>query len=295
MKVYRLVCAINQFIEGLPKGCVTLQSLSEALGERLAAKQGSWYYYEKIQKFAKNHPEKCMPGGCIGEFREIDDHTKWPKDMKDISEAERKLYENQIKYKLKETAEEIGKLAGSVPGELGEILKRLKEKPPVFNWRKYFRRLVSNAITNDIQLTRMRPSKRFPDARGLKFKRKPVILVGVDTSGSIKPKDLQDFFSEIHHIHNAGVQITVIECDTQIQNIFKYEGKQDIKIKGRGGTELSPVISYYKQHSEFTVCILFTDGFCNTQMDKCQNLVWVVASNGNKSQKFSPGKVVFIP
>lgn len=291
-------CAINQFIQNLPAGCVTLQSLSRKLGKTLEANKGSWYYYKEIQDFAKKHPEKCRPapgtngeGGLDG-FDEIDDHNLWPKD---ISEAERKLYENQIKSKLKETADAVSKQAGSVPGELSEILQKIKEKPPVFNWKKYFRRLVGNAITSDVQLTRMRPSKRFPDARGLRFKRKPIILVGVDTSGSISTKDLQDFFSEIQHIHNTGVSVTVIECDTKIQNVFKYEGKQDIKINGRGGTELSPVIDYYKEHNEFTICILFTDGYCNTQLDNCKNLVWVITHDGNKSQKYSPGKVVFIP
>lgn len=285
-------CTINQFIQNLPSGCVTLQSLSKKIGKKLEPKRGAWYYYKEIQDFAKNHPEKCQPNGDIDGFDDIDDHSMWPSDL---SEAEKKLYENQVKSKIKETADVVSKQAGSIPGELEEIIKRIKDKPPVFNWKKYFRRLVGNAITNDIQLTRMRPSKRFPDARGLKFKRKPVILVGVDTSGSVSKKDLTDFFSEIHHIHNAGVNVTVVECDTKIQNIFKYEGKQDIKINGRGGTELSPVIDYYKAHNEFAVCILFTDGYCNTELDKCQNLIWVITSNGNKSQRYSPGKVVFIP
>lgn len=285
-------CAINQFIDNLPPNCVTLQGLSAKLGKKLEAKRGAWYYYKEIQDFAEKNPDKCVGGFGAGEYEDIDDHSMWPTD---ISEAERKLYENQIKSKLKETAEYVAKQAGNIPGELSEILQNIKEKPPVFNWKKYFRRLVGNAITNDIQLTRMRPSKRFPDARGLRFKRKPVILVGVDTSGSIGTKDLEDFFSEINHIYKSGVSVTVAECDTQIQNIFKYEGKKDINISGRGGTELSPVIDYYKEHKEFTVCILFTDGYCNTQLQNCQNLIWVITSDGNKSQTYTPGKVVFIP
>ena len=287
-----LDCSINQFIDNLPPNCVTLQSLSKTLGKKLEAKRGAWYYYKEIQDFAEKNPDKCVGGFGAGKYEDIDDHSMWPKDM---SEAERKLYENQIKSKLKETAEYVSKQAGSIPGELSEILQKIKEKPPVFNWKKYFRRLVGNAITNDIQLTRMRPSKRFPDARGLRFKRKPVILVGVDTSGSIGKKDLEDFFSEINHIYKTGVSVTVVECDTKIQNVFKYEGKEDINISGRGGTELSPVVNYYKEHKEFTVCILFTDGYCNTQLENCQNLIWVITSNGNKSQNYTPGKVVLIP
>lgn len=291
-------CSVNQYISGLPAGCVTLESLSRTLGKKLEPKRGAWYYYKEIQDFIKKHPEKCKPapgtngeGGLDG-FDELDDHTLWPQEA---SEAERKLYENHIKSKLKEAVETTIKQAGNIPGELSEILKKIKDKPPVFNWRKYFRRLVGNSITSEILLTRMRPNKRFPDAKGMKLKRKPNILVGVDTSGSISTNNLQDFFSEIHHIYKTGVNITVAECDTQIQNIFEYNGKQDIKISGRGGTLLEPIITYYKQHKEFTSCVLFTDGYCNTNMPPCKNLIWVITSNGNKSQKYTPGYVILIP
>ena len=46
----------------------------------------------------------------------------------------------------------------------------------------------------------MRPSRRFPDSRGIKFKRKPHVLVGVDTSGSVSNEELEDFFSEIYYL-----------------------------------------------------------------------------------------------
>lgn len=45
----------------------------------------------------------------------------WPKD---ISEAERKLYENQVKSKLKETEALVNKQVGHIPGELKEILEK---------------------------------------------------------------------------------------------------------------------------------------------------------------------------
>lgn len=296
MKVYRFACSINQFIQNLPKDCVTLSSLSKTLGKQLKPKESSWYYYKEIQEFAKNHPEKCIPVGNgqygLGDFDDIDDHNLWPKD---VSEAERKLYENQIKSKLKEIADNVSKQAGNIPGEMVDILKKIKNKPPIFNWRQYFRRLVGNSITSDILLTKMKPSKRFPDARGLRFKRKPTILVGVDTSGSINTKDLQDFFSEIDHIWKSGVSVTVAECDTQINKIFQYQGQNEIEINGRGGTVLRPIIDYYKAHKDFSVCILFTDGYCESDMPKCNNLIWVITSNGNKSQKFTPGKTILIP
>lgn len=285
-------CEINQKINDLPEGCVTLERLETTLNTKLKPNAGAWYYYEEIQKFAKEHPELCNGNGDLDEDT-IDDHSMW--EGNEISEAEKKLIENQIGNRMKDVTDQVKKQAGSIPGELSEILKRLQNKPPVFNWRQYFRRLVGNSITSDILLTRMKPSKRFPDARGIRFKKKPTILVGVDTSGSINTKDLADFFSEIHHIWKTGVKVTVVECDTKIREIFDYTGKQEIKVSGRGGTVLEPVIDYYKKHSEYSVCILFTDGYCEPKMPLCNNLIWVITSNGNKSQQFTPGKTILIP
>lgn len=277
-------CEINQYIDLLPDGGITLEKVSALLGENLEPKKGSWYYYKKLQQYKQNNQ--------LPNFMAFDDHSLWPKDL---PEAEKKLLENQIKYKLKEVAEQVTKQAGSIPGELSEIIKALKQKEPVFNWKKYFRRVIGNAITSEIQLTRMRPSKRFPDARGIRMKRKPNILVGVDTSGSVNNEEFAEFFAEIHHIYKTGVSVTVAECDTQITNVFEYKGSQDIKRTGFGGTLLSPIVNYYKEHPEFTVCVIFTDGYCNTTMPPCQNLIWVITSSGNKSTKYTPGKVIFIP
>ena len=55
----------------------------------------------------------------------------------------------------------------------------------------------------------MRPSRRFPDSRGVISKRKSSILVGIDTSGSINNEELLDFFSEIYHIWKSGVNVTI--------------------------------------------------------------------------------------
>lgn len=285
--------SINQFIVGLPTGCVTLDGISKLIGKNLEPKRGAWYYYDEICKFAKDHPEKCIPGsGGISDFRSIDNHSMWPEK---ISEAERKLYENQIKAQLKECTDTVSKFAGTIPGELTDILKEIKNNPPIFNWKKYFRRIVGNVITNNIVLTRMRPSKRIPDSLGIKFKRNPNICVIVDTSGSIKMKNFEEFFSEIDHIHKTGVNITVVECDTKITNIFEYKKFKNIEFKGRGGTDMTEAIQYYKEHGNFSSCILFTDGYLSTfNLPLCHNLIWVITSNGNKSQKY-PGKTIFIP
>lgn len=284
---------VNQYISNLPANCVTLEKLSKTIGEVLEPKKGAWYYYKKIEKFAREHPEKCISDeNSFGDFSDIDDHSLWPEG---ISDAERKLYENQLKQKLKETADIVQKQAGVIPGELTEILEKIKNNPPIFNWRKYFRRIVGNSISSEILLTRMKPNKRFPENKGTKFKLKPDICVVVDTSGSINKDNFNDFFSEINYIHKTGVNITVVECDTTITKIFKYKNNTNIEFKGRGGTNMTEALKYYKDNKKFSTCVLFTDGYLSTfDFPSCRNLIWVITKNGNKSQKY-PGQTIFIP
>lgn len=278
--------SINQYIQNLPADCVTVESLSKQCGKNLELKRGAWYYYNELLEYVNKNPK------FMDQFNNIDSHDMWPGE--EMGEAERTLYDNQIKSRLKETAEQIVKQAGKVPGELSSILEAIKNKPPVFNWKRYFRRLIGNSITSEIQLTRMRPSKRFPDARGIRMKRKPNIMVAVDTSGSISQDDLKDFFSEIHHIWKTGVNVTVVEFDTKIQNIFEYKGQQNIKVHGRGGTDATSAIEYYKQHHDFSSCIIFTDGYLSTfKLPICQSLIWVITKDGNKTKY--PGQVIYIP
>lgn len=164
----------------------------------------------------------------------------------------------------------------------------------IFNWRAYFRRVIGNSIRTFISPTRYRPSKRFSDAQGLKTKSKPEVMVAVDTSGSIRSEDLNDFFSEIYHLYKSGISVTVVEFDTQVQDVWAYKGQlKNIPIKGRGGTIVHDVIRYYKEHRNFSSCIVFTDGYLDVKVEPCQQLIWVISKGGSKQDY--PGKVIYIP
>ena len=283
-------CEINQYIQNLPDSAVTCEVVSKIVGQPIPQQAGSWAYYKMIVDALKDkHPDVFNQLAALSELN--GDHSLWPEDM---SEAEKTLIKNQIKSQLKSAAEQTVKQAGKVPGELKGILESIQDKPPVFNWKRFFRQMIGNAITNEIQLTRMRPSKRFPDARGIKMKRKPDILVGVDTSGSISDTDLVDFFSEIKHVHKTGVNVTVIEFDTKIQQVFEFTGTQNIKISGRGGTDATCVLEYYKANKKkYSSCIIFTDGYLSTfKLPLCQSLIWVITKDGYHTDY--PGQVLYI-
>lgn len=251
--------------------------------------KGTKFYYENLPD------EPDQPQNDSGNsYDPNDSHASW-KDFQDLSDAEKELVNQQIDYQAKNTAEHVQKLIGSVPGELKEYLDSLfKIKPQVFNWKAYFRRVIGNLITSELYLTRMRPSRRFPDSRGVKFKRKPHVLVGVDTSGSISDKELEDFFSEIYYLWKSGVKVTIAQVDTKIEHIEEYNGKFNKEIYGRGGTEFTSLINYYNERKkDFSTLVIFTDGYVSLNLPPFRNGVWVITKNGQHQDY--PGTTIYIP
>lgn len=258
---------------------------------------GSKYYYENLPEDSSGEGEPQDGSGGDGDNNDpktIDDHSTW-KEIEGMSDAEKKLVQNQFDALAKNTAEQVMKQAGKIPGQFADYIKGLFEiKKEVFNWKSYFNKIVGNLITSELRLTKMRPSRRFDDSRGVKFVKKPHILIGVDTSGSVDDQSLLDFFSEIHHVWKSGVKVTVAEVDTEVQHISEYKGHFDQKIHGRGGTEFSTLFDYYLENKkEYSAMVVFTDGYVEVKHLKGRNVVWVITPDG-LTQNY-PGLTVYMP
>lgn len=246
--------------------------------------KGSLYYYEQLSK---------DPNDKSGQTPELcDDHSKW--EDGNVSDAQRQLVQQQIDAHTKNTAEQVQKSCGSIPGQFKEYIDSLfKVKPRIFDWKQYFRRFLGSIIDIELKKTRKKESIRFPDCAGIKHKRKSQILVVVDTSGSISTNDLCDFFSEIHHIYKAGAVIDIIENDTRIQRMYRYNGKWDMQASGRGGTILQPSVDYYNSHRrDYSSCVFFTDGYCDVDFKIPGDNMWIISSGGSR-QKY-PGRTIYI-
>lgn len=244
---------------------------------------GSKYYYDNL-------PEDLQGDS------EIDDHSKW-ENINSLSEAEKQLISNQVDHILKQVAEQVMKNRGEIPSELSTIINELfKQKEAIFNWKMYLRRMLGTIIDIDIKKTRKKESNRFPDASGLKHKRKSNIFLVIDTSGSVSDLEICDFFSEIHHIYKSGARITICECDSKINRIYEYTGKWDGTIKGRGGTIMTPAIKEFnKRRRDYQTIIFFTDGFIEDKIPIIMgSSMWIITSAGDHHKKF-PGKTLYIP
>lgn len=284
-------CEVNSYIPVLQKDPYCYPA-----HWNLENNKGTKFYYENLpdEPDQPNDSSEGNNGDSSNSYDPNDSHASW-KDFQDLSDTEKQLIENQIDYQAKNTAETCQKMIGSVPGELKEYLDSLfKIKPQIFNWKAYFRRVIGNLITSELYLTKMRPSRRFPDSRGVKFKRKPHVLVGVDTSGSISDEELEDFFSEIYYLWKSGVKVTIAQIDTKIEHIEEYNGKFNKEIYGRGGTEFTDLINYYNERKkDFSTLVIFTDGYVSLNLPPFRNGVWVITKTG--AHKDYPGTTIYIP
>ena len=288
---------INQYIAAqlLPPGGMVLSMFPEL---NLEPKKGTHYYYEKLQQGKKdgNCPNlnKMLQGMGQGQMTvtisvkgkdqeaNMPDHSTW-KDMQDLPEATQKLVQKQVEHILKEVAEQAQKSCGNIPGEFSEILSRINHKEePKFDWRGYLRRFSGGSTKIYTKKTRRKFNKRYDENPGLKIKPKRHILVAIDTSGSVSKDELNEFLGEMYHIQKTGTEITVVQADTAISHIEKFNHRKDFQVYGRGGTCFQPVIDYYNENtSKYTCLFYFTDGEASAPTKAKGRMLWVLSSTSN--------------
>lgn len=282
---------INQYISDsyLPPGGLTLDMFQEL---NLDKKAGTKYYYDKLKEAKED-------GTCPNLDNLLDemdgssqyDHMTWD-EFDELPEAEKKLIQKQIEHQLKETAEQTEKRRGNIPGELADLIQRLRHiEPPKFDWKGYLRRFVGNSTVSYTKKLRRKYNKRYNDNPGLKIKFKNHILVGVDTSGSVSNDELKEFMNELCHMHKTGHKITVAQCDTRLNSVEEFNPKKDWEIKGRGGTSFQPVVDHFNDHGRYTALIYLTDGEAWNPENCPKNTLWVLSSKSQMNDDL-PGKVI---
>lgn len=82
-----------------------------------------------------------------------------------------------------------------------------------------------------------------------------------------------------------GADVTVIECDCEVQRVYPCRGTTPETISGGAGTDFDPVLLYVRDNRQlqFDGVIYLTDGYAETPTisPPCR-LLWVVTPNGTK-------------
>lgn len=288
---------INQYIEAswLPEGGINIDDYKNI---QLDRKAGCRYYYDQLLRLQDEKDKNGSTGdqemdNLLDNIAsgDIPDHSTW-EEFEDMSEAEKKLIEKQVQKILQDAKEQTIKKRGNVPGEIEGLIVLDEVTKAKFDWKGYLRRFTGTSTKIFTKKIRRKENYRYEDNPGLKIKMRQHMLLAIDTSGSVSNDELTEFMNEIHHIHKAGVDITIVQCDTSIRSIEPYKGKNDLKVHGRGGTEFDPVLEYFNANlKKYTSLVYFTDGECYTRVKPRGNTLWVLSEQSYMNEEL-PGKVI---
>ena len=189
-----------------------------------------------------------------------------------------------------------GETRGLMPARFSTAVARAN-KPPALNWKAILKKYVGT-IATDKAKTRMRLNRRQPqrfDLSGTRESKTLKIVVAIDTSGSVSDNEIEQIFNEVFAIiARRSFELTVIECDEEIQRVYRLKSSKDLpdRVEGRGGTSFTPVIEYINERRYFrdALLIYFTDGYGEASIPRpltYRNL-WVVFGNASNLSVENP-------
>lgn len=198
-------------------------------------------------------------------------------DAEDAAAAVRELVNSAVDMMNEESR---GLMPATFMSQVNEI-----NKPAELSWQVILKKYVGTIAANK-RKTRMRLNRRQPERFDLSGRVDDKVLkiaVAIDTSGSVDDEMIAKIFNEIFEIlAKRKHEITVIECDAEVQRVYKARNKSEIqkKVMGRGGTWFSPVIDYVNNDKYFrdALLIYFTDGYGEREIPKPRTYrnIWVV-------------------
>jgi len=180
-----------------------------------------------------------------------------------LSEAEKEQLSIQWRQRLAGAAQQAmqaGKLAGSLRMLVDHLLQ------PQLPWRMLLARYMTASSRDDYSY--MRPSRREGDAifPSLRSAQTDIVVV-LDTSGSIRPAEMQEFVSEIDAIKGqVRARITLHACDAALsgEGPWLFEPWESFtlpdSLRGGGGTRFTPVFQWIEaQGVTPDLLVYFTD------------------------------------
>ena len=233
-----------------------------------------------------------QPGEGQGDGSEMrapafaDMHPTWDRST-DVSED---VAESIVRSLVQEAYD---KSIGKVPGEISALINDILSSK--INWRAIFRNFVAKQRHTTKKNTWKRPNRRLDrQVMGYKKNKKLHVFVFIDTSGSVGGTELEMFNGELQKMYDAGTEITVIECDMVIQNVYKYKKHVQPTFKGRGGTDFRPPFKYVLEKNERPDAIIYlTDGYGHAPATCPFPVLWVLTPDSRRPMSEAGGDVTY--
>ena len=269
-------CSANSYIpeDTLPGNYISPETYG------LERSKSCMYYYTHL-KDNKKYKEQCASGqfGAGGVLSHImSSHGIWDNVKNDL------IAKEFMKDVIRKSKDLCNKNYGNIPGEIiAQIDELLKLEKSVVPWGKVLRMFVASCAESILDYTVKRISRRYNTRPGTRKGDVLNIAVSVDCSGSISDAQLKLFFNEIRWIWKNGAIITIFEADCQICAEYKFKGKWDGKVHGRGGTDLEPVLKAVEK--KYDALIYFTDFYAPKIEHQYRiPILWVLTTELDKSE-----------
>ena len=185
---------------------------------------------------------------------------------------------------------------GMMPKHFWSEVKKVNQ-PPVLLWQNILKKYVGTIAVNK-RKTRTRLNRRQPerfDISGRVDERVLKIVIAIDTSASVENNMIKKILNEVFDIvAKRKHEITIIECDAEVQRVYKVKTIGDIKNKivGRGGTLFEPVIEYINDDKYYrdAILIYFTDGYGEEKISRPRTYrnLWVVLEDAKNLSVKNP-------
>ncbi len=277
--------AVNQYIRELDafsypldkllmEGCATDNELMFVSPPGFMPAETAEAYHDWAVDFMKNN--KTIDLEIIDkQMNKADSHEEFGK-----YELPKEFVEDLLKQVVSETYE---KSKGDVPSSIEHVVSMALDRP-VLDWRTIIRRFFGASVYVGRYRTPLRPNRRYDDQPGWMNDYAAKLAIIVDTSGSIIDEEFEAFFSEIDVLTKlTDSRMWLIQVDEAVQSVMKY-GKgmwRDLKLIGRGETDLQPAVDYAQENLRPEGILIFTDGYADIPVVK-RKVLFVLSDKGNK-------------
>jgi predicted metal-dependent peptidase len=180
-----------------------------------------------------------------------------------LTQQERDTLEVQWQQRLAGAAQQAMQ-AGKLGGTLARMIDHLLQ--PRLPWRMLLAKYLTASARDDFSY--MRPSRRegeaiFPSLRSAQVE----VAVAIDTSGSIKRGEMEQFLAEVSAIKGQiRARVQLIPCDAEVAEgaPWTYEPWEECElpdsIRGGGGTDFRPVFTWLETSARMPdALVYFTD------------------------------------
>lgn len=242
---------------------------------------------------AEGAQDEVVTAGTCGEPSDHDWGDQDQLDAEEMGYAVRELVNAAVGLMNEESR-------GLMPAEFIQMVEQLNE-PPRLSWEQILKRYVGT-ISAGKRKTRSRLNRRQPtryDLSGAMDDKTLKIVVAIDTSGSVDDRQVAQIFNEVFSIiAHRKFEMTVIECDAQVQRVYRVRNKADVQLSvmGRGGTAFTPVIELINNDRYYRDALLvyFTDGWGERSIPRPRTYrnLWVLTRGSYLSVEEPYGTVV---